>query len=257
MAKERDDIDTAINRYVDNFMTGWEKAKFYQRIKNDRDLRLRVNDYRRQRLGMRLLFASQTQSLTVAPFQALSGSSFSRTWSMIPQAMFAAFLLGAGICGGWSAAILKNGGLEAVSASSRINEIAQEGFRAHRVFVVERLHPVEVGRDEKAHLVKWLSNRMECEVSAPDFSTIGFELVGGRLLPSAEGPSGQLMYENSRGHRVTLYLRNEITNPSPGRRIERDGDLKAVIWSSGEMSIAAIGDAKDRQLTLLPDLMDS
>ncbi|MBC7975048.1 MAG: hypothetical protein H7138_08690 [Myxococcales bacterium] len=53
-------------------------------------------------------------------------------------------------------------------------------------------HPVEVKAQEE-HLSRWLTRRLNVPVKLFDLWAQGFELVGGRLLPDAEGPSAQLM----------------------------------------------------------------
>lgn len=80
---------------------------------------------------------------------------------------------------------------------------------AHAAYAPEVRHPVEVGADEEAHLVRWLSNRMGHEVKAPRLEKAGYRLMGGRLLPGGEnGVACQFMYESTAGARVTLYIRS-------------------------------------------------
>jgi anti-sigma factor RsiW len=79
---------------------------------------------------------------------------------------------------------------------------------AHTAYASEVRHPVEVGADEEEHLVRWLTNRMGRPVKAPRLETLGYRLMGGRLLPGAEsGVACQFMYENASGQRITLYIR--------------------------------------------------
>ena len=56
---------------------------------------------------------------------------------------------------------------------------------AHTVFVPEVRHPVEVKADE-AHLVRWLAKRVGADVRAPALGSMGWQLMGGRLLPDQE-----------------------------------------------------------------------
>ncbi|UTW13920.1 anti-sigma factor family protein [Marinobacterium rhizophilum] len=82
----------------------------------------------------------------------------------------------------------------------------QSAMQAHALYSVEVRHPVEVGGGEQAHLLTWLSKRLDRPLSAPDLSTLGFELLGGRLLPAADSPAAQLMYQDAGGERITLYI---------------------------------------------------
>jgi anti-sigma factor RsiW len=78
---------------------------------------------------------------------------------------------------------------------------------AHRVFVAEVRHPVEVPASEEGHLVAWLSKRLGTTLRAPGLNDLGFSLVGGRLLADGNLPVAQFMYQDATGRRLTLYVR--------------------------------------------------
>ena len=59
---------------------------------------------------------------------------------------------------------------------------------AHAVYAPDMGRPVEVGGDNEKALVTWLTKRLGAPVSAPSLSALGYELVGGRLLPGGAGP---------------------------------------------------------------------
>ena len=80
-----------------------------------------------------------------------------------------------------------------------------EALDAHRLYVVDVRHPVEVPGDEKAHLQQWLTRRCGRTVQAPELEATGLKLVGGRLLPGPTGPASFLMYESASGERFTVY----------------------------------------------------
>lgn len=114
----------------------------------------------------------------------------------------------------------------------------QRAAVAHSVYVPEVRHPVEVGAQE-AHLARWLTRRVDVPVQLFDLRAQGFELVGGRLLPDARGPSAQLMYQavdaapGSPPQRVTVYLRKpEDGTPAAFRYEQRDG-VGMFYWVDG------------------------
>jgi anti-sigma factor RsiW len=84
--------------------------------------------------------------------------------------------------------------------------MAHRAAVAHAVYSPEVRHPVEVGADQEAHLVAWLSKR------PPKLEDMGYTLVGGRLLPGENGPVAHFMYQCNQGTRVTLYVRTEGAN---------------------------------------------
>jgi len=93
---------------------------------------------------------------------------------------------------------------EAASPSA-LQNFTEDALDAHRLYVVEVRHPVEVPGSERDHLQQWLTKRCGWDVRAPELTGAGLKLVGGRLLPGPTGPASFLMYESATGERFTLY----------------------------------------------------
>ena len=110
---------------------------------------------------------------------------------------------------------------------------------AHAVYSPEVRHPVEVGADQEAHLVAWLSKRLGADVRAPKLDAIGYSLMGGRLLPGESGPVAHFMYETGRGTRVTLYVRTELAgNNETAFRYAREGKVGVFYWVDRKLAYA-------------------
>lgn len=140
---------------------------------------------------------------------------------------------------------------------------------AHRLYVLENRHAVEVGAGEQQHLFTWLSNRIERQIATPDLVAEGFELVGGRLLPGSyedadAGPAAQLMYQNASAQRVTVYI--TAADPSLGKayQFESRDAVEAFYWSDDRITCTVVGDLPEeemkavarkvyQQLTIRPD----
>ena len=161
----------------------------------------------------------------------------SRLWQL---AAALAFIIGAG--GGWGANEYFHAGPSADLA------LARDAVVAHRVYEVEVRHPVEVAANEEKHLVAWLSKRLDAPVLAPDLSPLGFQLVGGRLLPAASGPAAQFMYENETGDRLTLYVEPNRTGEETAFRFVEQDDIAAFYWKDGPLAYALIGRTEREQL---------
>jgi anti-sigma factor RsiW len=111
------------------------------------------------------------------------------------------------------------------------------------VYTPEVLHPVEVGADQEAHLVKWLSKRLDQPLKAPDLGGLGFRLVGGRLLPGGEKPAGQFMYENASGRRLTLYVSTDLAgNHETAFRFAQERGANVFYWVDGLLGYALVAD---------------
>ncbi|MXN48469.1 anti-sigma factor [Shinella kummerowiae] len=130
--------------------------------------------------------------------------------------------------------------------------LADEAMKAHRVYSGEVIHPVEVWAGEKAHLKAWLSKRLDRSLAIPDLAASGFTLVGGRLLPSANGPAAQVMYQDETGRRVTLYIVPvKSDREETSFRHAAIGPLEAFVWTDEAISCALVGDVpRDRLLEL-------
>ncbi len=149
-----------------------------------------------------------------------------------------AFIAGGGA--GWIA--------HGASASpSAFQNFTLDALDAHRLYVVEVRHPVEVGGSERAHLQQWLSKRVGYDVKPPELDGTGLKLVGGRLLPGPQAPAAFFMYESPSGERFTLYTSRAKTDVTQMRYAARGSD-GAMFWADRGVGYVLSGpdDNKDR-----------
>jgi len=111
--------------------------------------------------------------------------------------------------------------------------LVAEAQLAYAVYSVEVAHPVEVAASEQDHLMAWLSKRLGRKLVAPDLSGQGYALIGGRLLPAGSGPAAQLMYEDTSGLRVTLYIAAAAGNESAFRYSQGEDGVSSLTWLDG------------------------
>lgn len=124
---------------------------------------------------------------------------------------------------------------------------AERAAVAHVVYAAEIRHPVEVTADQDEHLVKWLSKRLGKPLQIPNFTPLGYQLVGGRLLPGESGPAAQFMYEDGQKLRLTLYVATPGVQPAAFQYREEDG-VKVLSWGEGGLSFALVGVLERAQL---------
>jgi anti-sigma factor RsiW len=148
-----------------------------------------------------------------------------------------AFIAGGGV--GWMA--------RGASASpSAFQNLTVDALDAHKLYVVEVRHPVEVPGSERAHLQQWLTKRCGWEVRAPELDAMGLKLVGGRLLPGPTGPASFLMYESPTGERFTLYTSRAKTETAQMRYTAAENS-GAMYWSEHGVGYVLSGPTdKDR-----------
>jgi anti-sigma factor RsiW len=135
-----------------------------------------------------------------------------------------------------------------VTASpSPMENLASDALDAHRLYVVEVRHPVEVPGNERAHLQTWLTKRCGWSVRAPELGATGLKLVGGRLLPGPTGPASFLMYESASGERYTLYASRSKTGTAQMRYTAAENS-GAMYWSEDDVGYVLSGPTDKEKL---------
>jgi anti-sigma factor RsiW len=146
-------------------------------------------------------------------------------------ATLVAFICGNGT--GWLARTL-------TATPSAVESLTTDALDAHRLYVVEVRHPVEVPGSERDHLQTWLTKRCGWEVRAPKLDASGLKLVGGRLLPGPAGPASFFMYESASGERYTLYA-SRSKSGSAQMRYTAAENSGAMYWSENQVSYVLSG----------------
>lgn len=125
----------------------------------------------------------------------------------------------------------------------------ENALAAHRIYSAEKLHVVEVGAEQKDHLVGWLSKRVGVTLAAPDLALQGFQLIGGRLLPSGnKGMAAQFMYEDANGRRLSIYVTRQSGDEETGFRVETEAGVNALYWLDEGYGCVIAGDVSEKAL---------
>ena len=160
-------------------------------------------------------------------------------------ATLVAFIAGGGA--GWMAR-------GAAASPSTFQNFTVDALDAHRLYVVEVSHPVEVPGSERAHLQQWLTKRCGWNVRAPELDATGLKLVGGRLLPGPTGPASFLMYESASGERFTIYAARAATETTQMRYARQDND-GALFWADRGVGYVVSGDSNRERLAQIARLV--
>jgi anti-sigma factor RsiW len=157
-------------------------------------------------------------------------------------AVLLAFAVGGGI--GWFA---HNASAASIAAPVEpVTAMREEALAAHRLYIAEVRHPVEV-RAEENHLLPWLSRRIGTTLRAPDLTKYDFRLLGGRLLPGISAPAALLMYENNAGERVTLYA-TPLKTARTSFRYQQVDRLASIHWVAEDYGWVVSGPADKPRL---------
>jgi len=259
-AAQRPD-DNLLSAWLDGEVEGVDCARVQAWLQEHPDDAARVRLWAADRDALRARFSPTLdepipERLTHAVWRR-SGERRGFGWRGWGQAVAAVVLLA---IGGAIGALWRGGPTsEPVAGNGR--SWTQRAAVAHAVYAPEVRHPVEVSvregdaaqqREQEAHLSRWLTRRLSVPVKLFDLRDQGFELVGGRLLPDASGPSAQLMYQDALGMRVTVYLRKAGEQDAPAAfRYERQGDFGMFYWVEGRSGYALVGPQPRERLLAL------
>jgi anti-sigma factor RsiW len=142
----------------------------------------------------------------------------------------------------------------ATAAPSQFRSFTVDALDAHRLYVVEVRHPVEVPGDQRAHLQQWLTKRCGWDVRAPELASTGLKLVGGRLLPGPSGPASFLMYESASGERFTVYTAKATTETTQMRYTSQNNE-GALFWADRGVGYVVSGGTDRDRLTQVARLV--
>lgn len=204
---------------VDGQLSPSDAAFLREQLQSDQDALETIGHWQTQRdrlqaLHMDVIQAPVPDALVAAALRAAGRREQHAQWwrwGGIAASVLIAFVLGWTGRSQWSGhtggqMLAGNAAPLAIDALAPMQRFARQASVAHAVYQPEVRHPVEVMAAQQDHLVQWLSKRLDRPLKVPVLSTLGYELVGGRLLPGDTGARAQFMYQNGAGQRITLYL---------------------------------------------------
>jgi anti-sigma factor RsiW len=221
------DRETAVTQdelhaYVDGELAPDRRMAVEAWLARNPDDAARVAEWRAHADAIRTRYGAVVSEPLPPRFDVSRLARSARSWRGIAAAgLIAAFLAGGVV--GWMA----HGA--SASAPSRFDIFTAQALEAHKTYVVEVRHPVEVTGAERPHLVQWLSKRLDYELRVPDLEPSGLRLVGGRLLPGPFGAAALCMYEGPTGERFTIYYARTDSPPTALRYRAAD-HFSAFYW---------------------------
>jgi anti-sigma factor RsiW len=118
----------------------------------------------------------------------------------------------------------------------------------HALYATDANRPVEIWAAEEKRLVTWLSRRLGFAVHAPDLNSVGFALVGGRLVAGNEQPTALFMYENADKERLSLQVRKQPGSGETAFRYDVTDGVGVYYWIDDSCTYALSGRLDRAQL---------
>lgn len=218
-----------LHAYADGLLPPARAAEVAQWLADHPQQQMLVAEWQRQSLLLRAAFPPQHTPLPARPRWRWSG----------PPAMTASVLLAFAV--GYGTASWQQPPADTATLPASVAALPGYASVAHTVYTPEQRHPVEVGVEQRDHLLTWLSRRLGKPIRVPTLTAQGYRLVGGRLLPGDSGSAAQFMYEHETGQRVTLYLQASPANaPLAAFRQQRRGNNQVFYWQDRDFGYALV-----------------
>ncbi|GJE60623.1 anti-sigma factor family protein [Methylobacterium trifolii] len=153
------------------------------------------------------------------------------------QAMAAGLLLLLGGAGGW--------GLRDVVSPvpTGIEALAQAASMNYAVYAPDHTRPVELAAADRDELAGWFSARLKRPVGVPDLSGSGYHLMGGRLVATAQGPAGLLMYDDGHGARFVMLMRPMSVPSDAPMQPHTSETSNGYAWAQDGLGYSLVGAA--------------
>lgn len=186
----------------------------------------RIADYKEQAEALRAAFATIADQPVPAELSLKSLVERRRkTLARTRQIAAAAAILSIGGLSGWF-------GREAASPSTRgIQALSREAVDNYEVYASDALRPVELAPPQSSTLIRWVSERLDTPVQAPNLQTAGYSFLGGRLVTTPNGPAALFVYEDAAANRLTVMVRPMKVDKNRLMSEHSYGALDSVTWS--------------------------
>lgn len=229
-------LDSELHALADGRLSTQRAAEVRAWLEQHPEEAAKVHAWQEQRESLHALFDPVLEE--PVPLR-LQQSAMPRHWRkmLLPKVAAGIVWLAVGTVLGFVA----RGPLQEADKADAIVALPHQAAIAHVVYSPEVRHPVEVGAEQEAHLVQWLSKRLGGKVVIPNLNGEGYSLIGGRLLPSDKGPAAQFMYQDQTGKRLTLYVRQNTGNAETAFRFASEDNVSVFYWIDGPFGYALSG----------------
>ena len=246
--------DDDVHAWADRQLADDRRLQFEQAMARDPALAAKATDVERQNAWLRDGLDEVLQE--PVPERLLDSARMPPQSRHLPRwlgvASVSAATLLIGLTGGY---YLRDAALERAGTPTTF---ARQAALTHALYAADVNRPVEIWAPEEKRLVAWLSKRLDYKLHAPDLDSVGYTLVGGRLVAGNERPTALFMYENAAKQRLTLQARKQPpgTDEAAFRYAVEDG-VGVYYWIDDQCAYALSGNLDRAQLLQIGRLVYS
>jgi anti-sigma factor RsiW len=220
---QRPIIEDELHAYVDGMLEPGRRAEVERYLHAHPEMFWRFKAYEAQRDDLREAFSGLLGEPLASSLNLATLVEERLTWRRAPWPAVAtvALALLMGGAGGW---------LLAMRPQNDIAVLASEAAASYAVYAVDEHRPVELWAAQQDDLTRWVSNRLNRLIAPPDLAGAGYQLLGGRLVPTAHGPAAMFMYESRLAGRLMLFVRPmTVVRNNPIEQVEL-GEVDGCAW---------------------------
>ncbi|OAF13335.1 hypothetical protein AYJ54_44170 [Bradyrhizobium centrolobii] len=238
-----------LHGYVDRVLEPERQAQVAAYLNDHPEVAKRVAAFTDQREGLRAALAPIAEEPLPAELNLKRIiEQRARRPSFVRWAAAALVLLSIGGIGGWS----MRGALQ--GSPGGLAALGQEAAASYSVYAPDRVRPVEVRASDSAELVQWVSDRLHRPVKAPDLTTSGYRLMGGRIVASSHGPAAMFMYDDDHGSRIVVLIRAmSSADQNAPMTPQSQGDVGGFAWADDGLGYSLMGRAAPESLRPIAD----
>lgn len=242
MSAPRPITEEDLQAYVDAALSAARHAEVADYLQSHPDVAVRVQTFITQRAALRAALAPIAEEpvpaqLNLAALIARHGRPARYGWRSVAASVA---LFASGGTAGWlvRGPVMLNG----------IPALAQEAADSYEVYAPDQGRPVELAAADRALLVRWLSRRLNHPVVIPDLSASGYQFMGGRLVATAHGPAGLLMYDDTHGTRLVLLVHPMAPDVNATMTEHQEGHVGGYAWATEGVGYSLVGPATNKEL---------
>ena len=242
-----------LHAYVDGQLDPARRAKVEAYLAAHPEDVARLNEYESQNFGLHVLFGGTEMhpDPAIDRLSAQFAQAMRRQGQLLELKRIAAgVLLLVGVLGvGWLAHDNYTRSDDPFLAFTR------QAVGAHTLFAGRNSTRHVVSDTEGSTVVSWLSQRLTgVPVRAPDLNRLGFSLAMERILPSANGPAAQLLYEHTESDApVTLFIGKNGDARQAAFTFVQNDDVSIFYWQNGTFAYSLAGRIERKKLLALAE----
>ncbi|HTP47810.1 MAG TPA: anti-sigma factor [Casimicrobiaceae bacterium] len=236
--------DDDLHAFADNQLSPERRVEVAAALVREPALASRVAEIKRQNALLRdALDPWLAEPLPAKLLRASADPPRGRVWRRLRPALAVAATLVIGVALGWL------GREQMLRLEGTPITFSRQAALTHALYAADQNRPVEVWAADEQRLVTWLSKRLNFPLRAPDLNSIGFSLVGGRLVAGNEKPGALFMYENADKQRISLLVRkDDIASHETAFRYAKEDGVSVFYWIDDSCGYAISGRIDKTQL---------